>query len=212
MQGEIGHHPVRVVHFHLLPGHLHLPARGHLGHLGQYAVALGQDSIHMPAHFVRIAEFVPRLVVQVRNIGIVGHTVVKLNHRIRRLLDRQFRITGGILLQFLVSQILRQRQLTAKARMPVIHRTRLRVRSVIEILLQQRSVVFPVYLQHKALQLAAAVQFGLMQAFQHGKPVNAGTVRIAVAAYVVDTFQHQAAVLQLGQIFQKQLLDRVRQA
>ena len=96
--------------------------------------------------------------------------------------------------------------------MPVIHRTRLRVRSVIEILLQQRSVVFPVYLQHKALQLAAAVQFGLMQAFQHGKPVNAGTVRIAVAAYVVDTFQHQAAVLQLGQIFQKQLLDRVRQA
>ena len=95
--------------------------------------------------------------------------------------------------------------------MPVIHRTRLRVRSVIEILLQQRSVVFPVYLQHKALQLAAAVQFGLVQAFQHGKPVNAGAVGIAVAPHVVDTFQHQAAVLQFGQIFQKQFLDRVRQ-
>ena len=212
MQGEIGHLPVRVVHFHLLPGHLHLPARRHLGHLGQYAVALGQDSIHMPAHFVRIAEFVPRLVVQVRNIGIVSHTVVKLNHRIRRLLDGQFRITGGILLQFLIGQILRQGQLTAQARMPVIHRTRLRVRSVIEILLQQGSVVFPVYLQHKALQLAASVQFGLMQAFQHGKPVNAGAVGIAVTPHVVDAFQHQAAVLQLGQILQEQFLNRVRQA
>ena len=212
MQGEIGHHPVRVVHFHLLPGHLHLPARWHLGHLGQYAVALGQDGIHMPAHFVRIAEFVPCLVVQVRNIGIVGHTVVKLDHRIRRLFDGQFRITGGILLQFLVSQILRQGQLAPQSRMPVIHGTRLRVRSVVKILLQQRSVVFPVYLQHKALQLAAAVQFGLVQAFQQDEPVDAGAVRIAVAAYVVDAFQHQAAVLQLGQIFQRQFLNRVRQA
>ena len=166
----------------------------------------------MPAHFVRIAVFVPRLVVQVRNVGIVGHTVVKLDHRIRRLLDGQFRITGGILLQFLVGQILRQGQLSAKARMPVIHRTRLRVRTVIEILLQQASVVFPVYLQHKALQLAAAVQFGLVQAFQHGKPVDAGAVGIAVAAYVVDAFQHQPAVLQLGQILQEQFLNRVRQA
>ena len=212
MQREIGHLPVRVVHFHLLPGHLHLPARGHLGHLSQYAVALGQDSIHMPAHFVRIAVFVPRLVVQVRNVGIVGHTVVKLNHRIRRLLDRQFRITGGILLQFLISQILRQGQLAPQSRMPVIHGTRLRVRSVVKILLQQASVVFPVYLQHKALQLAAAVQFGLMQAFQHGKPVNAGAVGIAVTPHVVDAFQHQAAVLQLGQILQEQFLNRVRQA
>ena len=212
MQGEIGHLPVRVVHFHLLPGYLHLPARGHPGHLGQYAVALGQDGIHMPAHFVRIAEFVPRLVVQVRNIGIVGHTVVKLNHRIGRLLDGQFRITGGILLQFLISQILRQGQLTAQARVAVIHRTRLRVRSVIEILLQQGSVVFPVYLQHKALQLAAAVHFGLVQAFQHGKPVDAGAVGIAVAPHVVDAFQYQSAVLQLGQIFQEQFLNRVRQA
>ena len=65
MQGEIGHLPVRVVHFHLLPGYLHFPARGHLGHLGQYAVALGQDGIHMPAHFVRIAELVSGPVVQV---------------------------------------------------------------------------------------------------------------------------------------------------
>ena len=96
--------------------------------------------------------------------------------------------------------------------MPVIHGTRLRVRSVVKILLQQRSVVFPVYLQHKALQLAAAVQFGLVQAFQQDEPVDAGAVRIAVAAYVVDAFQHQAAVLQLGQIFQRQFLNRVRQA
>ena len=65
MQGEIGHFAVRVVHLHLLPGHLHLPARRHPGHFGQYAVALGQDSIHMPAHFVRIPELVSRLVVQV---------------------------------------------------------------------------------------------------------------------------------------------------
>ena len=212
MQGEIGHLPVRVVHFHLLPGYLHLPARWHLGHLGQYAVALGQDGIHMPAHFVRIAVFVPRLVVQVRNVGIVGHTVVKLNHRIGRLLDGQFRITGGILLQFLISQILRQGQLAPQSRMPVIHGTRLRVRSVVKILLQQASVVFPVYLQHKALQLAAAVQFGLVQAFQHGKPVDAGAVGVAVAPHVVDAFQYQAAVLQLGQILQEQFLNRVRQA
>ena len=96
--------------------------------------------------------------------------------------------------------------------MAVIHRTRLRVRSVVKILLQQASVVFPVYLQHKALQLAAAVQFGLMQAFQHGKSVDAGAVGIAVAPHVVDAFQHQAAVLQLGQILQEQFLNRVRQA
>ena len=212
MQGEIGHLPVRVVHFHLLPGYLHLPARGHPGHLGQYAVALGQDGIHMPAHFVRIAEFVPRLVVQVRNIGIVGHTVVKLNHRIGRLLDGQFRITGGILLQFLISQILRQGQLAPQSRMPVIHGTRLRIRSVVVILLQQGSVVFPVYLQHEAFQLAAAVQSGLVKAFQHSEPVDAGAVGVAVAPHIIDAFQYQATVGQLGQIFQEQFLNRVRQA
>ena len=212
MQGEIGHLPVRVVHIHLLPGHIHLPARRHLGHLSQYAVALGQDGIHMPAHFVRIAEFVPRLVVQVRNIGIVGHAVVKLDHRIGRLLDGQFRITGGILLQFLIGQILRQGQLAPQSRMPVIHGTRLRVRSVVKILLQQASVVFPVYLQHEALQLAAAVQFGLVQAFQHSEPVDAGAVGIAVAPHIIDAFQYQATVGQLGQIFQEQFLNRVRQA
>ena len=96
--------------------------------------------------------------------------------------------------------------------MPVIHRTRLRVRSVVKILFQQASVVFPVYLQHKALKLAAAVQFGLVQAFQQDEPVDAGAVGIAVAPYVVDAFQHQPAVLQLGQIFQRQFLNRVRQA
>ena len=212
MQGEIGYFTVRVVHFHLLPGYLHLPARGHLGHLGQYAVALGQDGIHMPAHFVRIAEFVPRLVVQVRNIGIVGHTVVKLNHRIGRLLDGQFRITGGILLQFLIGQILRQGQLAPQSRMPVIHGTRLCIRSVVVILLQQGSVVFPVYLQHEALQLAAAVQSGLVQAFQHSEPVDAGAVGVAVAPHIIDAFQYQATVGQLGQIFQEQFLNRVRQA
>ena len=212
MQGEIGHLPVRVVHFHLLPGYLHLPTRGHPGHLGQYAVALGQDGIHMPAHFVRIAEFVPRLVVQVRNIGIVGHTVVKLNHRIGRLLDGQFRITGGILLQFLISQILRQGQLAPQSRMPVIHGTRLRIRSVVVILLQQGSVVFPVYLQHEAFQLAAAVQSGLVKAFQHSEPVDAGAVGVAVAPHIIDAFQYQATVGQLGQIFQEQFLNRVRQA
>ena len=212
MQGEIGYFTVRVVHFHLLPGYLHLPARGHLGHLGQYAVALGQDGIHMPAHFIRIGEFVPRLVVQVRNIGIVGHTVVKLNHRIGRLLDGQFRITGGILLQFLIGQILRQGQLAPQSRMPVIHGTRLRIRSVVVILLQQGSVVFPVYLQHEALQLAAAVQSGLVQAFQHSEPVDAGAVGVAVAPHIIDAFQYQATVGQLGQIFQEQFLNRVRQA
>ena len=212
MQGEIGHLPVRVVHFHLLPGHLHLPARRHLGHLGQYAVALGQDGIHIPAHFVRIAEFVPRLVVQVRNIGIGGHAVVKLDHRIGRLLDGQFRITGGILLQFLISQILRQGQLAPQSRMPVIHGTRLRIRSVVVILLQQGSVVFPVYLQHEAFQLAAAVQSGLVKAFQHSEPVDAGAVGVAVAPHIIDPFQYQATVGQLGQIFQEQFLNRVRQA
>ena len=212
MQGEVGHLPVRVVHFHLLPGYLNFPARGHPGHLGQYAVALGQDGIHMPAHFVRIAEFVPRLVVQVRNIGIVGHTVVKLNHRIGRLLDGQFRITGGILLQFLISQILRQGQLAPQSRMPVIHGTRLRIRSVVVILLQQGSVVFPVYLQHEAFQLAAAVQSGLVKAFQHSEPVDAGAVGVAVAPHIIDAFQYQATVGQLGQIFQEQFLNRVRQA
>ena len=212
MQGEIGHLPVRVVHFHLLPGYLHLPARGHLRHLGQYAVALGQDGIHMPAHFVRIAEFVPRLVVQVRNIGIVGHAVVKLDHRIGRLLDGQFRITGGILLQFLIGQILRQGQLAPQSRMPVIHGTRLCIRSVVVILLQQGSVVFPVYLQHEALQLAAAVQSGLVQAFQHSEPVDAGAVGVAVAPHIIDPFQYQATIGQLGQIFQEQFLNRVRQA
>ena len=96
--------------------------------------------------------------------------------------------------------------------MPVIHGTRLRVRSVVKILLQQASVVFPVYLQHEALQLAAAVQFGLVQAFQHGKPVDAGAVGVAVAPHVVDAFQYQSAVLQLDQILQEQFLNRVRQA
>ena len=212
MQGEIGHLPVRVVHFHLLPGYLHLPARGHLRHLGQYAVALGQDGIHMPAHFVRIAEFVPRLVVQVRNIGIVGHAVVKLDHRIGRLLDGQFRITGGILLQFLIGQILRQGQLAPQSRMPVIHGTRLCIRSVVVILLQQGSVVFPVYLQHEAFQLAAAVQSGLVKAFQHSEPVDAGAVGVAVAPHIINPFQYQATIGQLGQIFQEQFLNRVRQA
>ena len=178
--------------------------QGEIGHL--------QDGIHMPAHFVRIAEFVPCLVVQVRNIGIVGHTVVKLDHRIRRQLDGQFRITGGILLQFLVSQILRQGQLAPQSRMTVIHGTRLRVRSVVVILLQQGSVVFPVYLKHKALQLAAAVLLRLVKTFQHGKPVDAGAVGVAEAPHVVDAIQHQAAVLQFGQILQEQFLNRVRQA
>ena len=54
-----------------------------------------------------------------------------------------------------------------QSRMPVIHGTRLRIRSVVVILLQQGSVVFPVYLQHEAFQLAAAVQSGLVKAFQH---------------------------------------------
>ena len=96
--------------------------------------------------------------------------------------------------------------------MPVIHGTRLRVRSVVVILLQQGSVVFPVYLQHEALQLAAAVQSGLVQAFQHSEPVDAGAVGVAVAPHVVDAFQYQSAVLQLGQILQEQFLNRVRQA
>ena len=96
--------------------------------------------------------------------------------------------------------------------MPVIHGTRLRVRSVVVILLQQGSAVFPIYLKHKALQLAAAVQFRLVQAFQHGKPVNAGAVGIAVAPHIIDPFQYQSAVGQLGQIFQEQFLNRVRQA
>ena len=96
--------------------------------------------------------------------------------------------------------------------MPVIHGTRLRIRSVVVILLQQGSVIFPVYLQHEALQLAAAVQFGLVQAFQHGEPVDAGAVGVAVAPHIIDAFQYQATVGQLGQIFQEQFLNRVRQA
>lgn len=50
------------------------------------------------------------------------------------------------------------------------------------------------------------------KAFQHGKPVDAGAVGVAVAPHVVDAFQYQAAVLQLGQILQEQFLNRVRQA
>ena len=212
MKGEIGHLPVRVVHIHRLARYRLFPARRHLRNLGQYAVALLHDSIHMPAHFIRIAELVPRPVVQVGDVGVIGHAVVKLDHRVRRLLDGQLRITGCIFLQFLIGQVLRQRQLSAKTRVAVIHSTRLRVRSVVVILLQQGSVVFPVYLKHKALQLAAAVQFGLVQVFQQDEPVNAGAVGIAVAPHIVDAFQYQSAVGQLGQIFQEQFLNRVRQA
>ena len=63
MQREIGHLPVRVVHFHLLPGHLHLPARGHLGHLSQYAVALGQDGFYVSTHHILITKLIPCFIV-----------------------------------------------------------------------------------------------------------------------------------------------------
>ena len=65
MQGEVGHLPVRVVHIHRLARYRLFPARRHLRNLGQYAVALLHDGIHMPAHFIRIAELVSGPVIQV---------------------------------------------------------------------------------------------------------------------------------------------------
>ena len=78
-------------------------------------------------------------------------------------------------------------------------------------ILQQGSS-FP-SLQHEALpSFAAAVLSGLVQAFQHSEPVDAGAVGVAVAPHIINPFQYQATIGQLGQIFQEQFLNRVRQA
>ena len=42
-----------------------------------------------------------------------------------------------------------------------------------------------------------------MKAFQHSEPVDAGAVGVAVAPHIIDAFQYQATIGQLGQIFQE---------
>ena len=91
VKGVVGHLAVEIVHRRILPGHVHVARGGFLGDLCQYPVPLFQNGRNMAAGYVGRSVSVARSVVKVRHVGVVGHCVVELYHRVVRLPDVQFR-------------------------------------------------------------------------------------------------------------------------
>ena len=93
---QVSHLAVQIVHHGIDIRHVHVPRGRLLCHLRQHSVAVLQYRSHMAAWLVVVAVLIARAVIQVREICIVCHALVALQHRIFRLLNVQLRIVLSI--------------------------------------------------------------------------------------------------------------------
>jgi len=104
---QVSHLAVQIVHHGIDIRDVHVPRGRLLCHLRQHSVAVLQYRSHMAAWLVVVAVLIARAVIQVREVCIVCHALVTLQHCIFRLLDVKFRevlLQGFILLIGLVSR------------------------------------------------------------------------------------------------------------
>ena len=108
IQGIIGHLAVRIIHGGICVCDVHLTGGRHLCNLGKDTVTLAQYGRDVTARNISVAVFVSGFVVEVADIGIVGHVVIELYHRIFRLSYVQFIKTFCVLVECFVVQVLCQ--------------------------------------------------------------------------------------------------------
>ena len=108
IQGIIGHFAVRIIHGGICICNVHLTGGRHLCNFCQDTVTLAQYGCNMTARNISIAVFISGFIVEVTDIGIVGHVVIELYHRIFRLPYVQFIKTFCVLVECIVVQILCQ--------------------------------------------------------------------------------------------------------
>ena len=198
VKGVVGHLAVEIVHRRILPGHVHVARGGFLGDLCQHAVPLFQNGRNMAAGYVGRSVSVARAVVKVRHVGVVGHCVVELYHRVVRLSDvelREFFVHGSV---FTVFHICRKVHGTHKC--AVVHGITFRIHALECLVLgEQRTVIFHVNaLDAYALHIYTPADDGL--------PVQIRTAGKAQRLHRAPVLQCQSAVLQFRQILQPERL------
>ncbi len=97
MQGEVGHLTVRVVDRDIGVRHPHGSCGGFPCHLGEDAVAFGEDCSDMAAHLIFLAELITGVVVEIGDALVIAD-VVDADCGVFRLYDVQFREMGTHLL------------------------------------------------------------------------------------------------------------------
>ena len=89
---QVSHLAVQIVHHGIDIRDVHVPRGRFLCHLRKHSVTVLQYRSHMAAWLVVVAVLIARAVIQVREICVVSHTLVTLQHCIFRLLDVQLRV------------------------------------------------------------------------------------------------------------------------
>ena len=198
IEGIVGHLAVKVVHHYLLPRHVHVARGSFLGDLCQHAVPLFQNGRNMTAGHVGRAVSVARAVVKIAHVGIVGHRIIKLYHRVVRLSDVQLRelLAHGIV--FTVFHIRCKVHGTHKC--AVVHGIAFRVHAFeCLVLAEQRAVIFHVNaLDAHALHIHTPADDGL--------PIQMRTAGKAQRLHRAPVLQCQPAVFQFRQILQSERL------
>ena len=105
-----------------MPGYGLLAARRLLREFGKHPETLFKYSGHVTAHFVRITELITCLVVQIRDIGIVAHVIIKLYHRVFRQYYLQLGIFITVTLYIDIFQIPGQTNLANQSGVDVVVR------------------------------------------------------------------------------------------
>jgi len=198
VKGIVGHLAVRVVHRHLLPGHVHVARARFPRHLRQHPVPPFQDGRDVAAGHIGRAALIAGPVVEVRHVRVVRHRVVERYHRVVRLPDVQFR---ELLLHRRVLFIFHVRRQAHRAHQgAVVHRVALGVHAL-QCLepAQQRAVILCVdTLDADALHAHAPAEDRL--------PVQVRAGREAQRPHRAPVLQRQPAVPQFRQVLQPERL------
>ena len=200
---QVSHLAVKIVHHGIDIRYVHVPRGRLLCHLRQHSVAVLQYRSHMAAWLVVVAVLIARAVIQVREICVISHTLVALQHRIFRLYDVQLR---KVLLQsliLLVPLIFRQAVCSHQSAGVhvaafLVHAARPHQRS------QQVAVTFHVDARHTQI-------FDVRTAFKQCLPVYARTAVNNELRHIGRTLDGQSLLFQFRQIFQTQSRQRSRQ-
>ncbi len=203
VQLAVSHLAVQVVHHGVHIGDVHVPCRGFLCHLRQHSVPVLEDDLYVAARLVVVAVLVARAVVQVRDVRVVSHAFVALQHRVFRLHDVQFRevlLQGLVLLVALVScqAVGAHQSAGVHVAAVLVHAARRHQRG------QQAAVVLRVYARHAQVSHVGTL------------PVDGSPVQVRATVHhkpcdIVRTLQRQSAVGQFAQVAQFQGLESCRQ-
>ena len=197
---QICHLAVQIVHHGIDIRDVRVSRGRFLCHLRKHSVAVLQYRSHMAAWLVVTAVLVARAVIQVREVCIVCHALVTLQHRIFWLHDVQFRKVRLQRLILLVPLVFRQavrshQSAGVHVAAFLVHAARPHQR------IQQTAVTLHVDARHTQI-------FDVRTAFKQRLPVYARTAVNNELRHIGRTIDGQSLIFQFRQILQTQSRQR----